>query len=45
MPVFLVTVLVFLALGFGFDLWKSAWMVFLINPVYYWIAAVANKGK
>lgn len=44
-PVFLVTVLVFLALGFSFSMWKTAWIVFLINPLYYWFASVFNKGR
>ena len=45
LPVFLVTVLIFFVLGFLFSMWKSAWIVFLINPLYYWFAAVFNKNR
>lgn len=45
LPVFLATLLIFLSLGFFFSMWKTAWIVFLFNPFYYWCASVFNKGR
>ena len=45
MPVWLAAGLIYLAAGFLFGLWKSAWIVFLAVPLYYWIAAVTRKDR
>ena len=40
MPEIIVTL--FLILGFAFGIWKYAWILFLILPIYYWIVLI-NK--
>lgn len=42
MPVFMLTVLIFLSIGFTVG-WGKAWFVFLVNPVYYWLALLIKK--
>lgn len=38
MPEIIVTL--FLILGFAFGIWKYAWILFLILPIYYWIVLI-----
>lgn len=42
-PIFLVSVLAYLLLGFLLDLWHPAWLVFFIIPVYYGIWDAVEK--
>lgn len=42
LPIPEIIVTVFLILGFAFDIWKYAWILFLILPIYYWIVLI-NK--
>ena len=42
MPVLLLTGLIFLSLGFTIG-WSKAWIVLLVNPVYYWLAFLIKK--
>lgn len=37
--------LVYLFIGFGSGLWHPGWLVFLTIPLYYWLAAVVDKGS
>lgn len=39
LPVPELIVVLFLALGFAFGIWKYAWLLFLIVPIYYWVVA------
>ncbi|MBQ6019685.1 MAG: hypothetical protein IJL26_05825 [Clostridia bacterium] len=39
LPVIPLSVIVFLALGFTLHLWKFAWIVFILDIVYYWYIA------
>lgn len=45
MPIWLVTVAIFLYIGFCFSLWKYAWLIFLVNLIYYWFAFSVSKKK
>lgn len=40
-PVF--CVIVFLAVGFVFNAWDPAWLIFLTVPFYYWIARIIEN--
>ena len=40
LPIPEIIVTVFLILGFAFDIWKYAWILFLILPIYYWIVLI-----
>ena len=42
LPIPEVVVTLFLILGFAFGIWKYAWILFLILPIYYWIVLI-NK--
>lgn len=42
LPIPEIIVTVFLILGFAFGIWKYAWILFLILPIYYWIVLI-NK--
>ncbi len=43
LPVPFVLIPVFLYFGFVYGAWHPAWMVFLILPIYYWIAAMVKR--
>lgn len=43
MPVPEVILLVYLLLGFLGGLWNPSWVIFLLIPLYYWIAACFYK--
>ncbi len=45
LPIPLLAVLVFLGLGLFAHLWKIAWLVFLLIPLYYWLIAAFVKKK
>ena len=45
LPIPLLAVLVFLCLGLFARLWKIAWIVFLLIPLYYWFVAAFIKKK
>ncbi len=45
LPVPLFAVLLFLCLGLFAHLWKIAWLVFLLIPLYYWFVAAFVKKK
>lgn len=45
MPVFLVTVAAFLAVGILKGLWHPAWMIFFFDILYYWIAFSVKKKE
>ena len=40
LPIPEIIVTVFLILGFAFGIWKYAWILFLILPIYYWIVLI-----
>lgn len=42
LPIPEIIVTVFLILGFALGIWKYAWILFLILPIYYWIVLI-NK--
>lgn len=42
LPIPEIIVTLFLILGFAFGIWKYAWILFLILPIYYWIVLI-NK--
>lgn len=42
LPIPEIVVTLFLILGFAFGIWKYAWILFLILPIYYWIVLI-NK--
>jgi Predicted transcriptional regulators len=35
-PYPIICVIIFLILGFSFDVWHPAWLIFLTIPIYYW---------
>lgn len=39
----LALVIVYLCLGFFWDLWHPGWIIFLLIPAYYWISDAARK--
>lgn len=43
LPIIPTVVVAFLCLGFFASLWKYAWLLFLIIPVYYWAANNVKK--
>ncbi len=43
MPVPEVMLLLYLISGFFFDLWSTAWVLFLLIPLYYWLVACFYK--
>ena len=44
-PIAPLCVLVYLILGFAFDVWHPAWMLFLLIPVYHClVSAIFKKG-
>ncbi len=42
LPVPEIIVAVFLAIGLFVGAWKYAWIIFLLLPLYYWIAAITK---
>lgn len=40
LPIPEIIVTVFLILGFAFGIWKYAWILFLILPIYYWFVLI-----
>lgn len=40
LPIPEVVVTLFLILGFAFGIWKYAWILFLLLPIYYWIVLI-----
>ena len=42
LPIPEIIVTLFLILGFAFGIWKYAWILFLILPIYYWIVLITN---
>ena len=40
LPIPEIIVTLFLILGFAFGIWKYAWILFLILPIYYWIVLI-----
>lgn len=40
LPISEIIVTVFLILGFAFGIWKYAWILFLLLPIYYWIVLI-----
>ncbi len=40
LPIPEIIVTVFLILGFAFGIWKYAWILFLMLPIYYWIVLI-----
>lgn len=44
MPVPEVMLLLYLISGFFFDLWSTAWVLFLLIPLYYWLVACFYKA-
>lgn len=45
LPIPEILVTVFLILGICFGLWKYAWILFLIIPIYYWIVPMMKSNK
>ncbi len=43
-PVPIIVIAVFLAVGFGTDIWHPTWLILSLLPIYYWFAA-AFKSK
>lgn len=43
LPIPEIIVSIFLIIGFYTSAWKYAWILFLIIPIYYWVAALSNK--
>lgn len=44
MPVPEVLLFLYLISGFFFDLWSTAWVLFLLIPLYYWLVACFYKA-
>lgn len=44
LPVVPLSTIVFLALGFTLHLWRFAWIVFVLDIVYYWYIAAYGKN-
>lgn len=42
LPIPEIVVTLFLILGFAFGIWKYAWILFLLLPIYYWFVLI-NK--
>ncbi len=40
LPIPEIVVTLFLILGFAFGIWKYAWILFLLLPIYYWIVLI-----
>lgn len=40
LPIPEIIVTLFLILGFAFGIWKYAWILFLLLPIYYWIVLI-----
>lgn len=40
LPIPEIIVTLFLILGFAFGIWKYAWILFLMLPIYYWIVLI-----
>lgn len=40
LPIPEIIVTVFLILGFAFGIWKYAWILFLLLPIYYWLVLI-----
>lgn len=40
LPIPEIIVTAFLILGFAFGIWKYAWILFLLLPIYYWIVLI-----
>ena len=38
------TVIIYLLLGFGASLWHPSWIIFLTIPIFYIIAAKSHKN-
>lgn len=45
LPIPEAVLIVFLIIGFAFELWKYAWILFLIIPIYYWYVAFYTKSS
>lgn len=45
MPVPEVIILLYLLCGIFWQLWRTAWVLFLLIPLYYWLAACFCKEK
>ena len=45
LPVVPLSVILFLMLGFTLHLWKFAWILFVLDIVYYWYIAVNVKKE
>lgn len=43
LPIPEIIVIIFLLIGFYIGAWQYAWILFLILPVYYWLAAISKK--
>ncbi|MBQ6165540.1 MAG: hypothetical protein IJK23_13800 [Clostridia bacterium] len=43
LPVVPLSLMLFLALGFALHLWKFAWILFVLDIVYYWYISVYVK--
>lgn len=41
----IITVIIFMALGFFFNLWHPAWIIFLTIPLYYWAIDSFKKER
>lgn len=44
-PYPVLTVIIFLIIGFSFDKWHPGWMVFLTIPFYYWLVDSYYKSN
>lgn len=43
LPIPEIIVVLFLGLGFLFGIWKYAWLLFLIIPIYYWVMSFSKR--
>jgi len=43
-PVWVLSTVGFLVLGFYFRLWHPGWVVFLVIPAYYWLVSMIPRG-
>ena len=44
-PIGAATTLGFFLIGFLFGRWDIAWLVFLLNPIFFWYANVQKKKR
>lgn len=45
LPVAEIIVTAYITLGVLFSLWSSAWLMFFLVPIYYWVAAFSGNDS